>query len=196
MTLPKGGGAVRGIGEKFSTNPLTGTATISVPIFTTPSRWDFYPKLSVTYDSGNGNGIFGLGWDISIHLFQERQKKDYQDTGTKRILIPKSKSDDNKDQSTDKSTKTKSCIEGYHLNQKAFLVLFVGQVSVFGQTAGQGVVGQIIGDDKVQFYGHDVKVYQASGDKIVYVSLIFKNIKSNHQFFSPYQVSRFRISRI
>jgi Salmonella virulence plasmid 65kDa B protein len=75
MTLPKGGGAIRGIGEKFSTNPLTGTASISVPIFTTSSRWDFYPKLSLTYDSGNGNGVFGLGWDISVPSISRKTEK-------------------------------------------------------------------------------------------------------------------------
>jgi hypothetical protein len=28
--LPKGGGAIRGIGEKFSANPVTGTGSVSV----------------------------------------------------------------------------------------------------------------------------------------------------------------------
>ena len=75
MTLPKGGGAIRGIGEKFSTNPLTGTATINVPIFTTPSRWDFNPKDSLSYDSGNGNGPFGIGWDIPIPSVSRKTEK-------------------------------------------------------------------------------------------------------------------------
>ncbi|MGH7909119.1 MAG: SpvB/TcaC N-terminal domain-containing protein, partial [Thermodesulfobacteriota bacterium] len=66
ISLPKGGGAIRGIGEKFSANPVTGTGSLSIPIFTTPSRSDFYPKLSLSYDSGSGNGPFGLGWDLSI----------------------------------------------------------------------------------------------------------------------------------
>jgi Domain of unknown function (DUF4337) len=42
--LPKGGGTICGIGEKFSANPVTGTASLSVPVFTTPSRSDFYPN--------------------------------------------------------------------------------------------------------------------------------------------------------
>ncbi len=66
VTLPKGGGAIRGIGEKFSVNPVTGTGSLSVPIFTTPSRSDFYPQLSLSYDSGAGNGAFGLGWNLSV----------------------------------------------------------------------------------------------------------------------------------
>ncbi len=38
ITLPKGGGAIRGIGEKFGANPVTGTGSISVPIATSPGR--------------------------------------------------------------------------------------------------------------------------------------------------------------
>ena len=32
VSLPKGGGAIRGIGEKFAANPVTGTGSMSVPI--------------------------------------------------------------------------------------------------------------------------------------------------------------------
>lgn len=36
VILPKGGGAIRGIGEKFGANPVTGTGSIKVPIVTSP----------------------------------------------------------------------------------------------------------------------------------------------------------------
>ncbi|HYG12296.1 MAG TPA: SpvB/TcaC N-terminal domain-containing protein, partial [Pyrinomonadaceae bacterium] len=75
VTLPKGGGAVRGIGEKFSSNLVTGTASLSVPIFTSPSRLQFQPSLSLSYDSGNGNGPFGLGWSLSIPAITRRTDK-------------------------------------------------------------------------------------------------------------------------
>jgi len=64
--LPKGGGAIKGIGEKFSVNAVNGSGSFSVPVFTTLSRSDFYPKLSLSYDSGSGNGPFGLGWNLSV----------------------------------------------------------------------------------------------------------------------------------
>lgn len=32
IALPKGGGAIRGMGEKFAANPVTGTGSMSVPI--------------------------------------------------------------------------------------------------------------------------------------------------------------------
>ena len=38
IDLPKGGGAIRGIGEKFAANPVTGTGSMSVPIATSPGR--------------------------------------------------------------------------------------------------------------------------------------------------------------
>ena len=66
ISLPKGGGAIRGIGEKFGANPVTGTGSLTIPIFTTPGRSDFYPKLTLSYDSGASNGPFGLGWNLSV----------------------------------------------------------------------------------------------------------------------------------
>jgi hypothetical protein len=36
ITLPKGGGAIRGMGEKFGANPVTGTGSMTVPIATSP----------------------------------------------------------------------------------------------------------------------------------------------------------------
>jgi RHS repeat-associated protein len=65
VTLPKGGGAIRGIGEKFAANPVTGTGTMSVPIATSAGRSGFGPELSFSYDSGTGNGPFGFGWTLS-----------------------------------------------------------------------------------------------------------------------------------
>jgi Salmonella virulence plasmid 65kDa B protein/Insecticide toxin TcdB middle/C-terminal region/Insecticide toxin TcdB middle/N-terminal region len=65
VSLPKGGGAIKGMGEKFAANPVTGTGSMSVPIAASPGRAGFGPQLSVSYDSGAGNDIFGLGWNLS-----------------------------------------------------------------------------------------------------------------------------------
>jgi RHS repeat-associated protein len=64
IALPKGGGAIRSIGEKFAANPVTGTATMSVPIGASPARSGQQPDLALVYDSGSGNGPFGLGWTL------------------------------------------------------------------------------------------------------------------------------------
>jgi RHS repeat-associated protein len=66
ITLPKGGGAIRGIGEKFAANPVTGTGSMSIPIAVSPGRSGFGPQLSLSYDSGSGNGPFGFGWSLSL----------------------------------------------------------------------------------------------------------------------------------
>ena len=65
ITLPKGGGAIRGIGEKFAAEPVSGTGSMSVPVAASPGRSGFGPQPSLAYDSGAGNGPFGFGWGLS-----------------------------------------------------------------------------------------------------------------------------------
>ena len=82
ISLPKGGGAIKGIGEKFAANPVTGTGSLTVPIFTSPGRSGFSPQLSLSYDSGSGNGPFGFGWQLSIPAITRKTDKGlprYQD---------------------------------------------------------------------------------------------------------------------
>ena len=75
LSLPKGGGAIRGIGEKFAANPVTGTGTFTVPIFTSPGRSGFGPQLSLSYDSGAGNGPFGFGWHLALPAITRKTAK-------------------------------------------------------------------------------------------------------------------------
>ena len=46
------------MGEKFAANPVTGTGSMSVPVATSPGRLSSAPQLSLSYDSGAGNGPF------------------------------------------------------------------------------------------------------------------------------------------
>ena len=75
LSAPKGGGAVRSIGEKFSANAATGTASLSVPIATSPGRGGFALGLALRYDSGAGNGPFGVGWQISAPSITRKTDK-------------------------------------------------------------------------------------------------------------------------
>jgi RHS repeat-associated protein len=75
LSLPKGGGAIRGIGEKLTTNPATGTGALSVPIATSPGRSGFELGLELGYDSGAGNGPFGLGWSVSTPSITRKTDK-------------------------------------------------------------------------------------------------------------------------
>ena len=75
INLPKGGGAIRGIGEKFSANALTGTGALTIPIAVSPGRSGFDPQLSLEYDSGSANGVFGLGWSLTIPSITRKTEK-------------------------------------------------------------------------------------------------------------------------
>jgi RHS repeat-associated protein len=64
ISLPKGGGAVSGLGEKFTPDPHTGTGNFTLPISVPPGRNEIHPRLNLIYSTGHGSGPFGLGWDL------------------------------------------------------------------------------------------------------------------------------------
>ena len=75
IALPKGGGAVRSIGEKFAVNAATGTGSLSVPVAVSAGRSGFGPQLALSYDSGAGNGPFGFGWSLSLPAITRKTDK-------------------------------------------------------------------------------------------------------------------------
>jgi RHS repeat-associated protein len=75
VATPKGGGAIRSIGEKFSMNAATGTGSLSVPVATSPGRPGFELGLTLGYDSGAGNSPFGLGWSLSVPAITRKTDK-------------------------------------------------------------------------------------------------------------------------
>jgi RHS repeat-associated protein len=75
ITLPKGGGAIRGMGEKFAANPVNGSGALSVPLPVSPGRAGFAPQLTLSYDSASGNGPFGLGWSLSLPSITRKTDK-------------------------------------------------------------------------------------------------------------------------
>src|SRR5881409_3117843 len=90
ISLPKGGGAIRGVGEKFAANPVTGTGSTTVPIATSPGRSGFGPQLSLSYDSGAGNGPFGFGWSLSLPAITRKTDKglpQYRDADESDVYI-------------------------------------------------------------------------------------------------------------
>jgi hypothetical protein len=90
VSLPKGGGAIRGIGEKFSANPVTGSASLQVPVATSPGRSGFRPQLALNYDSGAGNGPFGFGWSLDVPSITRKTEKGlprYEDADDSDVFI-------------------------------------------------------------------------------------------------------------
>src|SRR2546422_731366 len=90
ISLPKGGGAIRGIGEKFAANPVTGSGSMTVSIATSPTRSRFGPELTLSYDSGSGNGPFGFGWSLSLASITRKTDKglpQYRDAEESDVFI-------------------------------------------------------------------------------------------------------------
>jgi len=90
LSLPKGGGAIRGIGEKFAANPVTGTGSLSVPVYASPGRSGLGPQLSLGYDSGAGNGPFGLGWSVALPAVTRKTDKGlprYEDADDSDVFV-------------------------------------------------------------------------------------------------------------
>lgn len=90
VTLPKGGGAIRGIGEKFAVNPVTGTGSMTIPLPLSPGRAGFGPGLALSYDSGSGNGPFGFGWSLSLPSITRKTDKglpQYRDAEESDVFI-------------------------------------------------------------------------------------------------------------
>jgi len=75
IELPKGGGAIKSIDEKFSVNAVNGTAGCSIPLPFSQAR-GFAPSLELNYNSGSGNGIFGLGWSLNLSSIRRKTEKE------------------------------------------------------------------------------------------------------------------------
>jgi RHS repeat-associated protein len=75
LNLPKGGGAIRGIGEKFTANAANGTGSLTIPIAFSSGRADFGPRYSLAYESGAGNGEFGIGWSMALQEITRKTDK-------------------------------------------------------------------------------------------------------------------------
>lgn len=57
---------------------------MSVPIYTSPGRDGFGPQLSLAYDSGSGDGVFGVGWSMALPAITRKTDK-----GLPRYLEPR-----------------------------------------------------------------------------------------------------------
>src|SRR4030095_14525368 len=89
IALPKGGGAIKSIDEKFAVNAVNGTASFSISLPVATSR-GATPSLTLSYNSGSGNGIFGLGWNLSTGSIRRKTDKglpQYMDASESDIYL-------------------------------------------------------------------------------------------------------------
>src|SRR5262245_11784501 len=73
LELPRGGGALKSIDEKFTVNAANGTTRLALPLPFTPAPAT--PQLGLQYDSGSGNGAFGLGWSLDLPAISRKTDK-------------------------------------------------------------------------------------------------------------------------
>jgi RHS repeat-associated protein len=66
LSLPKGGGAVQGLGATFDTDLNTGTGSYNIPIELPAGPNGLKPQVSIRYQSAAGNGPFGVGWSLGL----------------------------------------------------------------------------------------------------------------------------------
>ena len=65
LSLPKGGGAIKGMGESPGAVGPTGMASFTLPLPISAGR-GYAPTLALYYSSGAGNGEFGIGWQLPL----------------------------------------------------------------------------------------------------------------------------------
>lgn len=88
ISLPRGGGALHGIGESFAPDLHTGTGNFTVPIALPAGRNQFQPQLNLVYSTGLGNGPFGLGWSLSIPGVSRKTSKGIPRYADERAPLP------------------------------------------------------------------------------------------------------------
>ncbi|MCD4506929.1 hypothetical protein LQR30_22940 [Chromobacterium piscinae] len=74
ISLPKGGGAIRGMDAALGAVGPNGAASMSLPLPVSPGR-GYAPQLAVQYQSGAGNGVFGVGWQLSLPRIARQTSK-------------------------------------------------------------------------------------------------------------------------
>ncbi|SFN75529.1 toxin TcdB middle/N-terminal domain-containing protein [Nitrosospira briensis] len=66
VSLPVGGGSVRGLGENFQPDLSTGTGVYNVPLEFPKGPNGLTPQFNLTYNTAFGNGPFGVGWALNL----------------------------------------------------------------------------------------------------------------------------------
>jgi hypothetical protein len=70
----------------LSADLFTGTASMSIPIDAPAGRHGVQPQVTVTYRSGNPNGLAGVGWDLELGAIERRTKGGLDYSGDKYVL--------------------------------------------------------------------------------------------------------------
>src|SRR5215813_13121808 len=72
---PSGPASVAGLGESFQPDLHTGMAAYEVKLTVPPGVHGHQPELALLYNSGQGQGVFGLGWALNLTFIQRQTDK-------------------------------------------------------------------------------------------------------------------------
>jgi RHS repeat-associated protein len=75
ISVPSGPGSIEGLGDSFEPQLNTGTYVFTIPIKGTRLRGSVQPEISLTYNSGGGSGIAGMGWRLNTSYIQRQTDK-------------------------------------------------------------------------------------------------------------------------
>ncbi|VVM63852.1 hypothetical protein PS664_01432 [Pseudomonas fluorescens] len=73
-SLPKGGGAIRSLGEGLGQVGAHGAASLALPLPISPGR-GFAPTLALNYSSSVGNSPFGIGWNKTVNAINRQTSR-------------------------------------------------------------------------------------------------------------------------
>ncbi|MEL6181560.1 MAG: SpvB/TcaC N-terminal domain-containing protein, partial [Myxococcota bacterium] len=66
VSLPEGPGSLEGVGENVDINPNMGSMSYSVPFRLPGGFGAVTPSLGLSYSSGSGNDVAGMGWSMEV----------------------------------------------------------------------------------------------------------------------------------
>src|SRR5258708_31423832 len=72
ISVPSGPGTISGLGEQFEPTLNTGSATYAVSLDAPPGTAGLAPSLALHYDSGQGDGVVGIGWSLDVGAIQRQ----------------------------------------------------------------------------------------------------------------------------
>lgn len=75
ITLPKGPGTFEGLGESFVPHLNTGTSSFTYAFSVPAGQSGFAPGLALNYNSGFGNGLYGVGQKLLLPYVQRQTDK-------------------------------------------------------------------------------------------------------------------------
>lgn len=74
ISMPRGGGVINGIDENCFVNTVNSIPSFSFPFPFSPAK-GINPSLSIFYNSGARNDIFGLDWSLGLSSIKRKTDK-------------------------------------------------------------------------------------------------------------------------